>query len=163
MEVKDYLKLVVGGARRYLNGAIDETPQEIVNVKVGETNNTIAAVYAHVVGGEDYFVNLAIQGKPRLWESEWAAQLGITAQLGRNWEFEIPDLAAFREYAKAVHAATDAYIETVTPDELERKVQVFSNERPVANVLSLIVTHASAHAGEIATLKAMQGVKGLPF
>jgi hypothetical protein len=30
-------------------------------------------------------------------------------------------------------------------------------------VLAMMVVHASAHAGEIAALKGIQGVKGLPF
>ncbi len=164
MELKDYVKLQVAGSRRYLDSAIGNTPPKMVNAKVGEHCNTIAAVYAHVIGGEDYFVNMALQGKPRMWESDgWAEKLGITARPGRDWTLQIPDLDAFQAYAKAVHAATDAYLETITTAELDRKVQVFSNERPAANVLMVIINHAAAHAGEIAALKGAQGVTGLPF
>lgn len=164
MELKDFVKLQIAGSRRLFDAAINETAPEMMNAKVGEHSNTISAVLAHVVGGEDYFINMAIQGKPRRWESEgWGARLGITSQLGRDWAIQISDLAAFREYITAVRASTDAYLETVTPEELDRKVMVFGNERPVANVLALIATHSGGHAGEIATLKGVQGVKGLPF
>ena len=164
MELTDYIKLQVSGSRRYLDSAIADTAPAMVNAKVGEHCNTIAAVYAHVIGGEDYFVNAALQGKPRLWESEgWAQKLGITSAPGRDWSMQIPDLEAFQAYAKAVHASTDAFLQTLTPEALDRKVQVFSNERPTANVLMVIVNHAAAHGGEIAALKGFQGVKGLPF
>ena len=36
-------------------------------------------------------------------------------------------------------------------------------KRTVADVLCTLVVHSAAHAGDIATLKGMQGVKGLPF
>jgi uncharacterized damage-inducible protein DinB len=136
----------------------------MVNAKVGEHCNTIAAVYAHVISAEDYFANTVLQGKPRLWDSGgWARQLGIASQLGRDWSVQIPDLDAFQAYAKAVHEATDALLTTLTPEELDRKVQVFGNERPAANVLMVLVNHAAAHAGEIAALKGIQGVQGLSF
>lgn len=64
VEIKDYVKLQVARARYLLDSAIKDTPPEMVNHKIGEHCNMIAAVYAHVIGGEDYFVNMAIQGKP---------------------------------------------------------------------------------------------------
>ena len=164
MEIKDYLKLQIESAHSLLESALKDTPQEIVNMKPSEHLNSIAAALAHVVGGEDYFINMAIGGGARIWERDaWGAKLGIASQLARDWTIQIPDLDAFREYIKAVFAATDAYIQTITPAELDRIVKVFNNERPVANVLRLVVGHACGHAGEIATLKAIQGVKGLPF
>ena len=164
MEIKDYLIAQVKSAHGLLDSAIKDTPAEMVNRKVGEHANTIAAVYAHVIGGEDYFIQGAAQGKARLWESnDWAQKLGITAPLGRDWSIQIPDLDAFRAYAQTVHEATYAYLDTMTPAELDRVVKVFNNERAVSRVMTLIVTHTCGHAGEIATLKGAMGVKGLPF
>ena len=164
MEIKEYLQKQVADAHGLLDAAITDTSNAMANTKTGgEHTNIIATVYAHVIGREDYFVQTTIQDKPSLWESGWAERLSINAQLARNWTFAIPDLSAFRAYAQAVHAATDAYLKSATPEELDLIVQVFGSERPVANVLMTIVTHASGHAGEIATLKGMQGVKGLPF
>ena len=113
---------------------------------------------------EDYFIHTSILGKSRLWESEgWSAKLGMSPDLGRNWGITIPDLAAFQTYAAAVHAATDAYAATVTAAELDRVVTIFSNQRPVANVLTILAIHTAGHGGEIATIKAALGMKGLPF
>ena len=67
------------------------------------------------------------------------------------------------DYAAAVGAATDNYIATLTTKELDRLVPIMGQEWPVADVLALLVVHASGHLGEIAALKGIQGVKGLPF
>ncbi|MBI5879202.1 MAG: DinB family protein [Chloroflexi bacterium] len=163
MEAKDFIALQIKSAHSLMNSAIENTPQEMVNRKVGDDANTIAAAYAHTIGAEDYFIQTAIFGKPRLWESVWQAKLGITAQIGRDWAVNIPDLAAFREYAAAVMTAAEAYVETLTPAELDREVAVFGNMRPVSRVLVSISTHGCGHAGEIAGLKGAMGVKGLPF
>jgi hypothetical protein len=164
MEIKEYVQLQVTRGRSLLDSALADTPQEMVNQKGVEHLNTIAAVYSHVIAGEDYFVNTSILGKPRIWESEgWPEKLGIHGEFGRNWGITIPDLAAFQTYVVAVHAATDAYVATVTPAELDRLVKVFNNDRPLANVLTLLAIHTAGHGGEIATIKAALGMKGLPF
>jgi len=164
MELKEYIQMQVSRGRSLLDSALADTPQEMVNQKGVEHLNTIAAVYAHVIGGEDYFVNVAILGKPRIWESQgWPEKLGMSPEIGRNWAITIPELAAFKTYVGAVHAATDAYVATITPAELDRVVKVFNNERPVANVLTILAIHSAGHGGEIATIKAALGMKGLPF
>ena len=164
MEIKEYVQLQVARGRSLLDSALADTPQAMVNQKGVEHLNTIAAVYSHVIAGEDYFVNVAILGKTRIWESEgWAEKLGMSAEIGRNWGITIPDLAAFQTYASAVHAATDAYVATIMPADLDRLVKVFNNDRPIANVLTLLAIHSAGHGGEIATVKAALGMKGLPF
>ena len=75
------------------------------------------------------------------------------------------NLPAFREYAKAVYGATDAYIAALSDADLERKVHTgFIGEQTVAFVVSNILGwHVAEHNGEIAALKGVQGLKGLPF
>ncbi len=75
------------------------------------------------------------------------------------------ELPAFREYARAVYAATDAYVGGLSEAALERKVDTgFIGEQTVAFVLTNIAAwHVAEHGGEIAALKGVQGLKGLPF
>ena len=75
------------------------------------------------------------------------------------------DLPSFREYAKAVYAATDAYVAGLPDAALARKIDTgFIGEQTVAFILSNIVAwHVAEHGGEIAALKGVQGLKGLPF
>jgi len=75
------------------------------------------------------------------------------------------DLPPFREYGKAVYTATDAYIAGLSDADLERKVDTrLIGEQTVAFVLGTFVAwHVANHCGEIAALKGVQGLKGLPF
>ena len=72
-------------------------------------------------------------------------------------------MAPALEYQQAVRAATDAYLETLIAEELDREVRFFGSMQPVANVLTTLVAHTMGHAGDIAAIKGLQGVKGLPF
>jgi hypothetical protein len=72
-------------------------------------------------------------------------------------------LAPLLDYLQQVRAATDAYLAGVTPEELDRIVQIAGQDRPVAQVFVLLVVHSAAHTGEISALKGVSGAKGLPF
>jgi len=74
------------------------------------------------------------------------------------------DLSTFQEYADAVFAATDAYVADLPDSELERKIQGAIGEYTVGwGIAILLCQHAAQHSGEIAALKGIQGLKGLPF
>jgi hypothetical protein len=66
------------------------------------------------------------------------------------------------EYQAAVWAATDAFLATLTPEDLDRKVKFAGGERTVADIVLLSASQALSHMGEIAALKGAQGSKGLP-
>ena len=72
-------------------------------------------------------------------------------------------LAPLLGYRASVRAATDAYIANLTPTELDRQVELIGSQRPVADALAIMVVHIASHGGEIAALKGVQGLKGLPF
>jgi hypothetical protein len=135
----------------------------------GATIDTIAEIYAHLVCGEDNMVNVRIQGKEPLYVREgWSGKPGVSMPEGRgspDWLSRGPmDLAAFRDYARAVHAATDAYLASASDTDLEGKVMMGQNERTAASILvTTVIPHIAMHTGEIAALKGLQGLKGLPF
>jgi hypothetical protein len=62
-----------------------------------------------------------------------------------------------------VWAATDAYLSSLTPADLDRKVKLGARELTVAEMLLLAASQALSHTGEIAALKGVQGAKGLPI
>lgn len=73
-------------------------------------------------------------------------------------------LPALRDYAQAVAADLQAWLGTLTPDDLDRTVQTPIGPYTVAQVLELfVVWHINAHCGEISALKGCQGVRGYPF
>ena len=127
--------------------------------------NTIAATLLHALGMEDFYVQEALQAKMILWESQaWAVSLGL-AELpnqGNAWS-EVRtrrlDLAQVMRYGEAVHAATQATVESLTPAELERELPLGPRIRCVADLLATLLLHNASHGGEIAALKGLQGLK----
>lgn len=141
-----------------------------LNTRLPGTIDSIAAIYAHMVFAEDGIVNGMFQGKPLIYMAEgWEAKTGVKHPGGpmqnTDWASQVKmDLPQFKEYAKAVYASTDAYLANLPDAELDRKIQGPIGETTVGWFLTTILaTHFPGHAGEIAALKGVQGMKGLPF
>lgn len=170
MDVTAYIQQQIAGARRLFDAAMQDTTDEQLNwTPPVATVNPISVTALHVLGSEDVFIQQVLQGKPLLWKSEgWANKLGVTQPPGRGegWD-EVRNATiavdAVLAYQAALRAATDTYLATLTAEELDRTVNIMGGQRPVATVLILLAHHACSHAGEIATVKGMQGLKGLPF
>ena len=134
------------------------------------TVTSIASIYAHAIFSEDFITQGMLKGTAPIYKTDgWEAKTGVampaTPGMNPEWAATVKmDLPAFREYAKAVHAATNAYLDSVSDADLQTKLQTPIGEQTkewvVANLLG---THLPQHAGEIAALKGVQGLKGLPF
>ena len=170
MEIREYVLQQIAGARRLFDAAMQDTTDDQLNwTPPADTVNPISVTALHVLGSEDVFIQQILLGQPRLWESEgWANKIGVAEPPGRGggWA-EVRNatisVEAVLAYQAALRAATDAYLAALTAEELDRPVNVMGGQRPVATVLTLLAHHACSHAGEIATVKGMQGIKGLPF
>jgi hypothetical protein len=132
------------------------------------TANLIGLTVLHMLSGEDYFISL-ISGRTQLWKSQgWNEKFNIATppDYGEDWSvylgatLSVDKLLAYRD---AVRSETLAYLDRLTADELDRTVKLFTDKDPVADVLVLIVSHMLGHTGEIAALKGVQGIKGLPY
>jgi uncharacterized damage-inducible protein DinB len=169
MDAADFIRRQIAAVRRQVGAVLRDTTDEQLNWVPPGTANTIGATYLHLLTSEDGYVQAVILGRPRVWETgNWSETIGLSAPpgRGRNWD-EIRSmafsLAALQAYEQAVHATTETYLAALIPTELDRTVAFIGGERPVADVLASLVVHSMGHAGEIAALKGMQGVKGLPF
>lgn len=169
MDAKDFLQKQIGIQRALADAVIGGVTEEQANCTPPGTCNTIAAILLHVAGTDDAFTHARAQGKPLLWESgNWAERVGFPMPPGRAGYWAEANaatlsLAPILEYQAAMRAALDAYVATVTDDELARTMPSPFGEQPLYGILGLMVVHASSHFGEIAALKGAQGLKGLPF
>ncbi len=134
------------------------------------TVTSISSIYAHMTFSEDSIVNGMFQGKPVLYaEQGWEEKAGVKHPGGpmqnAEWAATVKmDLAKFQDYAKAVFAQTDAYLAGLSDAEMDRKIQGPIGETTIGwFVVNILATHAPQHLGEIAALKGVQGLKGLPF
>lgn len=172
MTAQSVLRQQLAGYHDILEQTVGDCRQETLDRNLpGATITNVGSVYAHVVFSEDQLIQGMLQGRPPLYQSQgWASRLNVpmsaSPELNPDWARSVRmDLAPFREYAKAVYAATDAYVAGLSAADLERKVDTgFVGEQSVAFVLGNIAAwHVAEHGGEIAALKGVQGLKGLPF
>jgi uncharacterized damage-inducible protein DinB len=160
---------LIEAAHEQTDDSMKDTTVEQFNWTPLGTANPISAVFVHLLNSEDFFVQAILQEKPRFWGAgDWSERTGVknTPGYGDNWdEFKHASLALgpVLAYQQLVRAATDSYLDKLTPDDLERKVKFAGGERSVAAILILLASHTLCHAGEIAALKGIQGTKGLPY
>ncbi|MGI8856926.1 MAG: DinB family protein [Thermomicrobiales bacterium] len=170
MDAQDFLQRQFSEVRRLSGAPLQEITDDHVNWAPPGTANVISATLLHQAGIEDAVVQQRLQGKPRIWERDgWAEKTGVAMVPGSGggWEElkgQTVALAPIQAYAAAVHAATDAYLASLTDEELRREMPwPFGGTRTVADFLALIVVHTVFHAGEVSALKGVQGVQGIAF
>jgi hypothetical protein len=131
----------------------------------------LGALYVHVLTAEDFFIQGLLKGGVPLWDSSWKGNMGLSeprpprGQPWEDWARRVRiDMPKLREYAKAVFAATDAYVDSLSEGDLEKEIQFNDRKIRLAGFfLGVMCTHCANHTGEISTLKGLQGLKGYPF
>ncbi len=170
MEARDLLRSQFQQMHQFVEMTVADCADEALNARGdGWTINPIGALYAHLILAEDAMVNGRARGGETLLVSEgWGEKIGISDASSRqseSWSDFKADLPALRSYAAAVAAATDDFLATASDADLLREVDApGGGTQPVITFLANIgVTHIAGHWGEIAALKGVQGLKGLPF
>ena len=172
MNVQEAVRVQLGFWHGTLDGMMQECGGDVLHKTVaGSTANSIAAIYVHGVIAEDVIVHAMLQEKPPLyvaggWEAKTAVAFpGVPPQMTAEWAAAVKlDLATFQPYAQAVYAATDAYLAGLPDGAIDKKMQTPLGEQTLGwMVAALLGTHPVGHAGEIAALKGVFGLQGLPF
>jgi len=168
-DVKTTLREQMQTLHSILEVAIGDCPQDkAANKLPGSAINSIGAIYAHTVFGEDGMVNGLMRGqKPVYFASGWADKIGLEMPQGSmepDWNVSL-DLDLFRAYASEVYKATYDYLDTATDADLEKIVDAgFAPPMPARSfVANILAWHIATHQGEISALKGVQGLDGLVF
>ena len=169
MDAKTMLREQMQALHGTLEAAIGDCSADALTRKLpGSTINSIGAIYAHTIFGEDGLLNGLVRGtKPVYFEGGWAPKIGVDMPQGAmepDWTVKL-DLGLFRQYAAAVYEATDQYLATVNDADFARLVDPgFAPPMPVESfVANVLAWHVATHQGEISALKGVQGVNGLVF
>lgn len=167
MDVKTTLQQQMQALHGTLEAAIGDCSPEVLARKFpGSTINSIGAIYAHTIFGEDGLLNGLVRGgTPVYFTGGWAEKVGLEMPQGGlepDWSPAL-DLGLFRQYAAAVYASMDEYLASVTDAELDRVIDPgFAPAMPVrAFVANLLAWHVATHQGEVSALKGVQGMNGL--
>lgn len=131
---------------------------------------SIGANYAHILTSEDLAIQQLLRGKDLVAATAWTGgelpPVGPGGDL-KAWSHRVkPDLAGMRRYGQAVYAATDEYLSSLRPEDIDRPLDLSRfgfGQQTVLFILFGVLANASAHTGEISCLKGLQGAKGYPF
>jgi hypothetical protein len=131
----------------------------------------VGAIYAHALLAQDGIVNGMLKGRAPRFATDWADRTGLESpqqNLTPEWSRGLrPDLAALRQYGQVVIADTEAYLDGLTADDLDRTIDLSAfglGEPTVGWILNALVAgHLNNMAGEISALKGVQGARGYPF
>ncbi|MCC7018826.1 MAG: DinB family protein [Ardenticatenales bacterium] len=170
MDAITLLKSAFDNAHNWFAGTVADVTAEQANALPAGRAHPIASQMAHVAHSEDAMIG-TLTGQPPLWEREgYGERLGLpmlfsqTSESSRAYQVAPADLA---DYTKAVFAQTDAYVSSLTPEDLDRPIDFTSwglGHMPLGNVLTgMLLGNTFAHTGEISALKGTQGLQGYPF
>ena len=176
MTALQLLQYQLKSARDVFEGTIADVTPDMIHKDPGGKALPLGAIYAHLVFSEDAIIQGMVLKKTPLSESSFKDKTGLDKPMppmDENWSTANEewsrsmklDLDSFREYAKAVFAQTDAYVNNLTDEDLDREVDLGAwGKKTVALILSdYVIGHISSLTGEISVLKGLQGVKGYPF
>lgn len=171
MDTIEAVKAAFGGAQMWYEGTVAGISEEQANYLPPGVAHPIGELMAHVLHSADGMVTMALQGQPSIWERDgWGEKLGVPLMMTHDTAsaraFRV-DPARLEEYGRAVFANLNAYLDSLTPTDLDRELDLTGmgmGKMPVSSfLLTALLGNTYAHTGEISALKGMQGAKGYPF
>lgn len=170
------IKEEIKNAHDMLESVVVDIKPEDIQKDPGGKAFPLGSLYAHLVFSEDAIVNGMIRKSVPLFAGEWAAKTGASSPMpamdanwaanNETWSKSVTiDLTLLQTYAKAVYANTDAYIATLTDDDMEKEIDMGDWGKKKLGLLlaGFVVGHTYSLAGEISAIKGVHGSKGYPF
>src|ERR1051326_7199392 len=124
----ELLRRAIRDARKVLDGTMADVTQAQADYLPPGIANPLGATYAHVVCSEDMVVQGMLRQLPPLFAGSWKARTGLSEPMPlpgpewvnyTGWTRRVKtDLGALRQYAQAVAAETDAWIESLREADL---------------------------------------------
>ncbi len=163
MELKEYVKGTLERSKGGLTRVLNTLTQEELAWRPANGCNSMGLILFHIAKSEDSFVQSRLQDIPQVWESEkWWDKLGMKEEeAGSHYtieevnEFTTPDSDKLLAYLEAVRTKTLDYLESLGPEDFDKKVTMPFGDFTVAGILALTVSHSAQHAGEISYLRGM--------
>lgn len=164
MKAVDYAKLQTEQAFGLLKMAADGMDDAQYNLDGPGTANAAAKSHVHALTAFDFFIINKAKGSDMLWPA-FASKNSLPPNSQEIWGHNgTISGSAIKDFAGQIQTAVVDYISTLSDGDLDRSVdtQVFGTQS-LAFLIQLAAMHAAGHAGDVATVKGAQGLKGLPF
>src|SRR5437016_2825367 len=155
------LRMELKQANDFLEGTMVDVTPEMAHWQPPGLAHSVAASYGHVVMSEDMVINALLRGQTPMYLSSWAGRTGASevqpildnpADYGLWTKRVQVDLPALRQYAQAVYAMADQYVASLTPDDLDKPIDLSSEGMGQTNLgwalANLVVGHVHDLMGE---------------
>ena len=150
----------------YLEGTMQDVTDSIARFEP-EGPAPILGQYAHLVTGEDWFINVKLANQaPVMMRTNPGFQ---TPPPPTGWDVwartEETNWEALRAYALQVYEATDAFLATADDSLLDQPIdltEVGMGHVNGAAALFLAFVNIALHTGEISAIKGINGLVGYP-
>jgi hypothetical protein len=164
MNGTEYAKMQLQDTLGLLNVIVGDVNEDQYNwIPEGTTCNSVAKSHVHVLSSIDFFVNMIVGGGRSKWP-EAAEKLGLPANPTKIWQADgRVALEPMKEYGKYVQETALAAVSKLSDADLDREIESQFGKHPAGWYLQLSGMHTAGHAGDMAAIKGMQGLKGLPF
>ena len=165
MTLNEFIVDALDKENGFLMDALDGLgPNELAWQPVADANS-IGWILWHMVRVEDMWIQFFAQFQTELWETEgWHEKFGLPTRdngFGHTPEqvnnFPGVDLSEFLQYRAAVRQATLAYLDTLTPEDMERVPRERRPEMSLGAMFRQIIGEMYQHVGHIAYLRGLQG------
>lgn len=153
----------------WLEETIEDITEEQANWAPPGTANPIGANYAHLMITADAGFNTQLFGGMPIMATKFRGQIGLSemphaAGGWHDWSRLSVDWPRLLEYGLAVRECVAGYLSALTPDDLERRVDMMAHGLGIWTGLDIVDLHghhhARIHGAEIACLKGSQGAQG---
>ena len=164
MQTRDYIQFQFDFLHSALLKIIDGLSAEELAWQPGAANS-IGFLMLHITRSEDLNIMTRLQGKPQIWVSGgWYKKFGLPdneTTFGWTEEklatFKYPNPKEMLAYADAVRVETRKYMAGLTPQELERIVNVsYLGDLPIGKLFARMIIHLSGHVGEMSYVRGLK-------
>ena len=165
MTLNEFIVDALDKENGFLMDALDSLGPDELAWQPAADANSISWILWHMVRVEDMWIQFFAQFQTELWETEgWHEKFGLptrdngfghTAEQVNN--FPAVDLGEFLQYRAAVRQATLTYLDTLTPEDMERVPRERRPEMSLGAMFRQIIGEMYQHVGHIAYLRGLQG------
>ena len=164
MKTAEYARMSLQESVNLLDSIVADLNDDQYNLDPQGTANSAAKNHVHIVSSIDFFLNGIVGGGAPQW-STFAPASGLPGNPLEIWGHggRISREATLA-YSKDVTAAALDVVSKLSDGDFDREIDTrFFGMKPIAYVVQLAALHTNGHAGDIAAVKGIQGLKGLPF
>lgn len=167
MEVKDLIAQTLDSNWDMVQKAVEGLTSEELSKRPTDQCNSIGWLMWHTARAEDILINGSMQQKPQVWIQEgWYKKFnmepdpedeGYQHTPDQLAAFKVPDLEILKGYWTAVRNNTKAYLNSLRPADLERRIPAMTGDgtSSVGDYLAFVLDEVLVHGGQIAYLRGM--------